>query len=265
MFKGPKEVIIKKVQNVGPMGLVSYPRSTERMVAALSLHGYVTGLTEQEEKYYEKELGLKEGELNCHNDKFWGEIFNVKYAPNLNKTKPTRLILDSPVAQLQYKVLLASHRVAKSEIEKNKAGIDFYIVDEETTAKLENEVFDAELEAMELLATLKPEEKRASLRLFGRKGIEDLSESVVKSELRKEMKKDPKLFLSILQDKSLKTKMFLEELIEYRIIGRKGNYFTNGDDTIASSTDECVEYLEDVKNQSVVLAMGTKLKKLKKG
>ncbi len=264
MFTGPKEVIVKRVPRSGYFGIGAYPRSTERIGAAISKSGFVTGLTKEEEAYYEEKLGLKAGDLNKHS-KWWSDVFNVLYSPTLNKTKPTTLVLDGFINQIQYKVLLASSKIANTEIERNKPDVDFYIVDEEAKAKLENEAFDYEMEAMELLIKLSPEDKRASLRLFGKKGVDDFSESVVKAELRKEIKKDPKLFVETLRDKRLKTKLLLEELIEYKVLSRKGNYYINGDDTIAASTDEAVEYLEDMKNQSVVLALGTRLKKLKKG
>ena len=58
--------------------------------------------------------------------------------------------------------------------------------------------------------------------------------------------------------------MLISEMLDYRVLNRKGNYYMNGDDTIANSTDECVSYFEDLKNQSIVIALSTKLKKLKK-
>ena len=58
--------------------------------------------------------------------------------------------------------------------------------------------------------------------------------------------------------------MLIEELIEYRVIKRSGNYYKNGEDHIASSTDEALEFFDDLKNQSIVLALKTRLKTAKK-
>lgn len=259
----PKEIIVKRVPRAGFFGLTAYPKSVTTLGAAVTEKGYKTGLTKEEESYFEKELDLKPGELAPHS-KWWSEVFNVNYVIRLFNTKQTKIILDNPINQIKYKVLFASEKVANSEIEKNKPTVDFYIVDEEAKAKRENETFDYEWEAMELVMKLGPEEKRASLRLFGKSGVDTLSEGVIKAELQKELKKDPKLFCETLKDKRLKTRMLIEELLEYRVIKRQGNYYQNGDDTIASSTDECVEYFEDLKNQSVRLALETRLKKTKK-
>ncbi len=262
-FTGPSEVVIKRVPRAGYFGLTAYPKSTTTLGCELSKNGYKTGLSAEQEEYYEKALGLKKGELSRHS-KWWGEVFNIDYAIRLNNTKETRLILDDKVNQLKYYALNASSKVANSEIDKKEPWVDFYIVDEEAKAKAESQVFDYEWEAMELILKLSPEEKRSSLRLFGKRGVDSLSEAMLKSELTKELKKDPKAFCEILKDKQLKTRMLIEELIEYRVIVRNGNYYKNGDDTIASSTDEAIEYFEDLKNQSVVLALTTRLKKSKK-
>ena len=263
MFNGPKEIIIKRIPRPGYFGITSYPKSTTTLGAEITKTGFATGLTVEEEKYYEEKLGLKPGELNRHSD-WWTEVFNVTHALKPFNTKPTTLVLDSYINQIKYKVALASSKIANTELDKNKPNYEFYIVDEEAKARKESEIFDYEMQCMELIIGLSPEEKRQALRLFGKKGVDTLSESVVKSELHKESKKDPKGFVDTLNDKRLKTRMLIEELLDYKVIMRKGNYFMLGDDTIAGSTDECIAYFEDLKNQSIVLAATNKLKKLKK-
>lgn len=263
MFTGPKEIVIKRIPRQGYFGITSYPKSTTTLGAEITKTGYATGLTSEEEKYYEEKLGLKPGELNKHSE-WWGEVFNVLHVLKPFNTKSTTLVLDSYLNQIKYKVALASSKIANSELEKNNPNCEFYIVDDEAKAKKESEIFDYEMECMELILSLSPDEKRSALRLFGKSGVDTLSEAMVKSELHKESKKDPKAFIDTLKDKRLKTRMFIEELLDYRVITRQGNYFKNGDDIIANSTNECVEFFEDLKNQSVVLALTTKLKKIKK-
>ena len=263
MFTGPKEVVINRVPRAGYFGITSYAKSVSTLVAQISKNGFKTGLTPEEETYYEGKLGLKPGELARHS-KWWDEIFNVDYAIRLFNSKKNTMILDNPLNQIKYKVLLSSTRVANSEIEKNNPEVEFYIVDEEAKAKRENETFDYEWEAMELIMKLTPEEKRSSLRLFGIKGVDSFSELVVKAQLSKKLKEDPKLFVDTLKDKRLKTRMFVEELLEYRLLKKQGNTYIHGEDTIASGSDEAIEFFDSLKNQSVKLALETRLKKLKK-
>lgn len=264
MYQGPKEVKIKRIPRAGYFGITAFPKTTTVLGAEISKRGHNTGLTSDEEKYFEKELKLPEGTLAPHSE-WWDNTFNINHRITLFNTKATTLILDNPLNQLKYKVLLASSKVANSEIERGNPLADFYIEDMEAKAKKENEVFDYKFDAFETLMKLSPEEKRSCLRLFGKNGVDSLSESIVKAELGKEIEKDPKLFVEILSDKKLKTRLLVEEMLEYRVITRRGNSFINGEDTIASSTDECVDFIDDVKNQSVVLALGTRLKKAKKG
>ena len=258
-----KEIIIKRIPKALFSGIGAYDKSTQSFGCEISGKDgrYKTGLTLEEEKDFEKRLNLPEGTLRPWSD-WWGN--NIRF--NFQNLKVNRMVIDSPKSELEYKVLLASSKIAKSELERHKSpSAIFYIVDDEIKAEVESASADAKFEAMELLLKLNAEEKRASLRLFGKKGVDKLSELVVKAELIKQMEKDPKGFSSIIGDKRLKVRMVAEELVDYGIINKHGHYYKNGDDTIASSTDELIDYLEDLKNQSVLLAMKNRLDKIKKG
>lgn len=256
-----KEIIIKRIPRAGFFGLGAYDKSTESFGCEQSIKDgrYKTGLTPEEAKEFEKKLGLKEGELAPYSS-WWGENIEFRF----EKTKANTMIIDSPMNELRYKCLIASSKVAKSELEKHKnPNAIFYIVDEEAKAEIETANADIKFEAMEILMRLNPEERRSSLRLFGKKGVDSLSEIVVKNELVKQIDKNPKDFVHILSDKRLKVRMIAEELVDYGIIVKHGHYYKNGDDTIGASTEELIDYLEDLKNQSVFLAMKNRLKKKK--
>lgn len=257
-----KTIKVKRIQKTGFFGLVSYPKSGTTICCEISKTGFKTGLTSNEEIHFEKELGLKPGELGKHS-KWWGEIFNIEYPIRLNNTKTNEIILDNPINILKYKVLLASSKIANSEIEKNP-NCEFFIADEEARAEKEVETFNFKFEAFKLILGLSPEDKRGSLRLFGKSGIDTMSETMMNSQLGSEMEKDPKKFIDTLTDKSLKTKMLIEELLEKSLLKRKGNYYLHGDDTIANSTEECVDFFDNPKNSSVRLILVNRLKKDKK-
>lgn len=266
-FNGPQSIKIRKNPKVGYFNIASYPKSVTTICCQINSKGsYNTGLTPDEEKYYEEKLtsiGVKPGQLGKHSS-WWSEVFNVDYAIRLFNTKATELILDNEINQLKYKVLLANDKVAHSEMERNKPNILFYIDDQEAKAKDELKTLNFELEGMKLIFSLSPEQKKGSLRLFGKAGIDTMSEDMCSAQLMQEMKKDPKNFFDIMKDKDLETKMFIYELVERKLLKRTGNYYIHGDDTIANTTNEAIEYFNDVKNQSVKLALETKLKKSKK-
>ena len=262
-FEGPESIKVKRIPKAGYFGIGSYAKSVTTLGCEISSKGYYkTGLTPELEKHYEGELNLKPGELNKHS-KWWGDVFNVTYCPRLFNTKSTEIQLDNPINQIKYYVMNASSKIANSEIERTPDTI-FYIDNPEAKAKAELEIVSYEFEGMSLVFKLSPEEKRSSLRMFGKKGLDTISESMLNNQLMQEMKKDPKAFVEILNDKDVKIKALIEELVEKNVIKRKGNYYIHGEDTIANSTEECVAYFKDKANDSVTLILKSRLNKTKK-
>lgn len=263
-FNGPEVVKIKRCAKPGYFGISAYPKSVTVLSCQInSKGGYNTGLTPEEERFYENELNLKPQELNKNSKAFW-EKFNDENSIRLFNNKTTEIVLDNPINQIKYKILLAHSDVANSEIEKNKPGVTFYIHDEEARAKVELQTLNFELEGMKLILGLTPEEVKGSLRLFGKNGTDLMSADSAQLQLMQEMKKDPKNFFNVITDKELRTKIFIYELLERKLLTRKANSIKYGDDTIASSINECVEYFNDIKNQTERLTLESKLKKLKK-
>lgn len=258
-----KVIRIKRVPKAGYFGIGAFAKAVETLGCELSKSGHNTGLTKEDEAYFEKALDLKPGQLAPHSI-WWDEVFNVYHTLRLPKNKTYELRLDNPIDELRYKVALANTKIANSELERNKPGVSFYIDDVEAKAKKDLELFNFEFEGMKLIIKSTPEEKRGDLRLFGKKNIDIMSEDELNSQLAQELKKDPKAFFDIMTDKDIRTKAFIKELEEKHLIKRKGNTYYHGEDVIALSTDECVTFFNDIKNQSVKLILETKLKKAKK-
>lgn len=259
-----KTIKIKRVAKAGHFGINSYPKSVTTLGCEMGKDGFKTGLTKEEEAFYEEKLSLKPGTLNKHSD-WWSKTFNTEYPIRLFNTKTTTLNLGDVINQLKFKALSQSSKIASSEIEVAKnPGVLFYIDNEEAKAKAELEHFNYEFEAMKIILSLSPDEKRSSLRLFGKTGIDSLSENMLNAHLMNESKKDPKRFIDTLTDKNVKTKGLIKELVEKGILLRKGNYFIHGEDTIAHSLEECALYLDNPNNQSVRLILESRLNKSNK-
>lgn len=262
-----KTVIIKPI-HISKFSGISAHRNTKTTIGPeLRMSGggmYKTGLTEAEERKFEKALGLKEGELNARSE-WWGNNISIK----LNNDKVTFFYVDTtPIQELKYKILLQSTKVANDETEISKyPGVGFFIYDENLKAEKEAAEIDIEISAYEILTSMNSDEKRELLKVLteGKKrGIDEFSELVIKGYLVKELKADPKRFVKVAKDQTLKTKALVADLLENDIIQRTGNFYRNGDDIIGNSTDEVVEYFSNPKNESVKLALETKLKKSKK-
>lgn len=261
-WDGPAIIKVKSVSRAVFSGLSSYPKSVTVLGCELSKYGYKTGLTPAEEAYYEGVLNLKKGDLNRHSK--WWDTFNELNPIRLHMTKATEFVLDNPINQLRYKALLNNSKVAKTEVEKSHPGKLFYIDDAEAKAKAELETFNYEFEGSGLIHKLSPEEKRSTLRLFGKAGLDTMSETMLNNQLYQELKKDPKAFVETLSDKEAETKALIQELLEKKLLTRRGNHYYHGEDLIGHSTNDCVAYLNDVKNQPVKLALRSKLSKKSK-
>lgn len=261
--KKTKKIVIQSIGKEKFSGLATYPKATTVLTVELGKDGYKTGLTQAEEREYEKVLQLPEKALaKKHNDaykpNFWSDL-EIRF-----QNKKIELDLEDPIDYLKYRVCLESTKVCNSELERNKwPSAEFIIIDEEDVANKQSIDIDYEVEAIEKFANTTVDEKRGILKLYGKTRTEDTTESIIRTTLYAEMKKDPKRFLEIVNDKSMKSKIFLKELLTAGIIKQKGNYFTNGDDPIGNSTDEVVHFLNDKKNTSVVEALKSKLKSTK--
>lgn len=257
-----KKIVIKPVTKVKFSGVSSYSKTkTSFGGAELDQNGlYKTGLTPEKERHYEKILGLTTGTLG-RKSLFWADL-----PFDLSNDKSTTMYLSGPMDELKEYVIKAHSKIANSELElqKNPQAL-FYIDDPEEKAKLEASIIDYELQATDLFVELPIEDKRAALRVYGKAGIDDMSETMVKAELFKFLKKDPARFVNTLKDKErMRNRALLEELIEKRLITKKGAYFYHGEDMIGNSTDSALDYLEDPKNQVIKISLVKKVKESRK-
>ena len=241
-------------------GLSSFPNSVTTIGCELGKTGYKTGLTPDEERKFELELGLVKGTLQ-RNSNWWGNL-----SIRIFNDKDTNIDCEGAMGEIKKKILFESTKILNSPSEKNKwPKAEFMIIDPEAEAVYEEKQLDFEIEALELFSELSISEKRGVLKLYKHTaGVDTMSEKVIKTELAKELKKNPKEFVRIVSDKNLKTKVLVADLVEYKIIHKTGNYYTNGDDPIGNSTEEVVAYLNDIKNQSIKIALEAKLESMKR-
>ena len=258
MEEGLKQYVIRPIIRNKFSGQ-SYYNKTQTVIqgAQLSSTGvYKTGLTLSEELEYEKELNLPKGTLNKRNGEFWGDM-----EVRLRNDKLTIFTLVTKYDELKFKMLQEHDWIANTEHDvQGNSTARFYIYDPEAASKIEDAKMEFEFEAMEAFLNTTVEQRRGLLRVFGKRGVDGMSETMVKTELFKEVKKDPKEFIRVASSKTTPIKALLEALIEKDIIKKKGTYYYNGEDLLGSSTDEVVSYLSDLKNQSVKLALEGKLK-----
>lgn len=253
-----KQYVIRPINRNRFSGKSFYDKTyTVIMGAQLGATGvYKTGLTASEEAHYEQLMNLAKGTLNKRNSEFWGDL-----EVRLKNDGITIMNVITPLDEIKHRVLLEHDLIANTEHDvPGNPGAKFYIYDPEAASKIEATKMEFEFAAMEAFHNATIEEKRNLLRVYGKFGVDNMSETMVKAELYKFVKNDFKEFIRLTKSKETTIKALLQNLIEKQIIKKKGNYYYNGEDLLGSSTDEVVAYLSDIKNQTVKLALEGKLK-----
>lgn len=248
-------------------GVSSLPKTrTVYTGAQLDSDGlYKTGLTAKQEAEYEVELGLPKGTLSKTNKAFWAHL-----ELRLNNDKPTKFSTASIMDVIRYNALVERTNVAKNQLEiRNNPNVEFYVEDLETQAKELELVADLELEAMEKFSETSAKEKKGIFKILTSfdkipmRGVDNLSETIVKGELYKRLKADPKKFIQIATDKNLSTRILVAELLESGELVKKNNYYVYEGESLGSSIDGVIEFFNDPRKQSIKIAAGQDLKNKK--
>ncbi len=255
-----KKVEIRSLNKNKFGGLSLYPYSSGVvLVPQLTKAGaFRTGLSKEEEVHFEDVLNLKKGEL-ARKSEYWAGV-----GCEIRIKNKIVLDLEDDSDFLKYKWALENSRIcpALTEISKHP-NAEYVIIDEESVAKADAIDINYEIKAFKHFVELSNEDKIGLLRIYGIKAA-DASTDMINTKLHKVLKQDPKRFVQTVEDKHMKTKVFIEEMLEHRILTRDRNFYKNGDDIIGSAIDEVIEYLGNPKNSSILANFKGRLDKAKK-
>jgi len=259
-----EQIIIKPLSRPKFSGISSHSKTFTVITGAqLDQTGlYKTGLTKEDEAKYESDLNLPKGTLSKRNSDFWGTL-DIR----LFNDKPTYFSIASPLDEIKYKVILQHSLIANNEMEiLNNPMVGFYIEDLESKAKVEEIGLNLEFEAMQILMDSTIEDKRGLLKVYpNTKGVDTFSETMVKTELMKRVKENPKRFIELSQDPDLKVRILIEDLLNSGKLIKKGSFYNYEGEVIGSSIESAISYFKDLKNQSVKLVAEQDIKNSKKG
>jgi hypothetical protein len=224
---------------------------------------YKTGLSKEEEKFFEEELALPKGTLAKTNGAFWGSCLNLRIPNDKQYIFNIGTIMD----EIKFRALTNRGNVAKNEILlKSTPMAEFYVVDEEAKAKVEELEIDYKLECYDAYKELSLDERKGYLKLFGGyRGLDTMSEKVVNTSLFKEIEKNPAKFMSFVKNPDVKLMIDIEEMIEAGVLVKKGSFYTYQNETIGNSVDAVVAFFKDLRNQSIKLSADAIVKKNKAG
>ena len=229
-------------------GLVKYKNCFDYIAPYFTRSGSIyTGLTPEDEKKFEKELGYAEGTL-AKSSPFW-QTFTVKIGSR-------SMILDDqfPRQEMIIKFLSGHKRVATS-LDKLTAGKDYLLINRQAEAIEQNKINKLRRDAIKQFDKLTLDEMRKCLRLFGVKS-DNLSNELVESTLFNLVDKQPKKFFEKWVDnKSKETEFLIEEAIAKGVIRKDRTQYYYGSEMLADSLESCIAYLDAKKHQDLKLSI----------
>ena len=206
-----------------------------------------TGLTEDEAKRLEKEIGYAEGTLSPYSD-YWN-TFAIKIT-----TKEIILHTERAYDELQYLFLKGHKRVANG-INNVKPNNDYILINKDSEAEEANRLNKVKRQAIVEFNKLSLDDMRKALRLYGFKS-DAMSNELIESKLFELVEKDPnKFFLIWVNNKSKNTQFIIESAVAKNVIRKSRNIFYYGTDIIGNSMEDAIAYLDDKKNQDLKMVI----------
>lgn len=242
-------VVELKIKKKNPWaGLLKYKHCFDYIAPYFTRSGSIyTGLTPEDERYFEKALGYPEGHL-AKTSEFW-TTFCVKVGSR-------GLILDDqfPLQAMQIKFLSGHKRVATS-LDKLSAGKDYLLINREAEAIEKNKQNKLRRDAVKAFDSLSLDDMRKCLRIFGVRS-DNMSNELIESSMFDIVDKQPKRFLDKwVNNKKKDTEYLIEEAIAKGVIRKERTQYFYGTEMFADSLEDAIAYLDNKKNQDLKLSI----------
>lgn len=242
-------VVELKIKKKNPwIGLVKYRHCFDYIAPYFTRSGSIyTGLTPEDEKYFEKALGYEEGHL-AKTSEFW-TTFCVKVGTR------SLLLDDSIPRQAMIIKFLSGHKRVATSLDKLDAGKDYLLINREAEAIEQNKQNKLRRDAIKEFDKLSLDQMRQCLRLFGMSS-DRMSNELVESTLFNMVDKQPKKFFDKwVNNKAKDTEFLLEQAIAKGVIRKDKTHYFYGTDMFADTLEDAIAYLDSKKNQDLKLAI----------
>lgn len=232
-------------------------------------------LTKDEKNYLEYILGLEPNTMSVYNKKnnFWSTATDDGISKVILKKQDNYLDLSNPIDYIKYKILLAnSDRIAPSiqQLQDTpKATYEYVIISEDDTSKAAKLNMSIKMQCYKEYG--KVEDDADILRLIietidGRPLSSNTKLEVLQTKINDLIQNDGKLFLKVITDKTLPTKVLIKKAIDAGIISRRGNYlYLRKDGTPLCNDDQeptfniAAVYLNEPKHQELKFSIEAQL------
>lgn len=279
-----KEIIT--VKYIPQQGMISDPKHvlygglSERSfihitVPKLRSGVFVNVLTDSEKEYLEAALGLEVGAMNVYNkvDNFWSSATEGGLSGVRLGRIDTRLDLSDPMDYIRYKILLANKELVAPDLQtlqdKPKATYKFVLVSDTTVNNVAKSKMTIKMQCYAEYGKIEnnPKALRAVIEILTSKPVaKTTSLEFLQTQAGELIEADPKIFLTVVRDPLLATKILIKDCIEQGFISQRGNYlYLRSDNSpLCESGEEPVltvaaKYLNNPKRQEMKLSLEAKL------
>lgn len=246
------------------------------VVPRLSSGMFVNVLTDKEKSFLEEVMGLEYNALSIYKkvDNFWDD----SNENGINKVRLTKqdnyFNLADPEDYIRYKILLANKDYIAPSMQAlqdtPKATYQFVIISEGEETKLAKSNMSATMMCYKEFGKI--ENDIDTLRVIietisGRSVTQTSKLEFLQTKANELIQADSKIFLKVITDQMLPTKVLIKKSIEAGLISNRGNYlYLRSDNSpLCESNEEptinvAAKYLNSPKHQEVKFALEAKLK-----
>ena len=233
-------------------------------------------LTKDEKNYLEYALGLEPNALSIYNkdNNFWDTTNDQGISKVILYKHDNYLDLSNPIDYIKYKILLANKdRIAPSVTalqDYPKATYEFVIISETDTNKDIKANMSTKMLCYKEFGKVENDADVLSMVIEimdGRPTSPDTKIEFLQNKVNDLIQSDAKLFLKIIQDKLLPTKILIKKAITAGIIAKRGNYlYLRSDNTPLCNNDQeptfniAAAFLSEPKHQELKFSIEAKLK-----
>lgn len=246
------------------------------VVPLLSTGAYVNVLTNNEKEYLEQALGLEYNAMSIYkkDNNFWSDA-----NPNgINKVmlhkQDNILNLADPVDYIKYKILLANKNLIAPSLQvlqdKPKATYQYVIISENEETKYAKSGMNNTMLCYKEFGKI--EDDKDKLRMIveiitGRPTAPNTKIEVLQTKINELIQKDSRMFLKIITDEYLDTKVLIKRGLEAGLIVKRGDYLYLKEDgsPLCEYGEEptlniAARYLNNPKKQEIKFSLEAKLK-----